>query len=106
MYRTSPVDMPYCTRENRSVPTNDWGSIMSTVETILADAAQLPAEQRLDLIEALWETLPESDRPPLSDEWRAEITRRSAEYDAGKASTIAWEDIKRDARSRLDRGDR
>jgi len=41
--------------------------------------------------------LPEDVLPPLSDEWIAEIRRRSAEYDAGCAYTVSWEQIKTEA---------
>ncbi len=52
---------------------------MLTYETLLADAAQLPVADRIQLIDAIWETLPDDSMPPLSDEWIAEIgdARRS-----------------------------
>ncbi len=56
---------------------------MSDYDMLLADAAQLPVDARIQLIDALWDTLPEDAVPPLSNEWLAEIKRRSAEYDAG-----------------------
>ena len=39
--------------------------------------------------------------PPLSDEWIAEINRRSAEYDAGLVQPVPWEQIRADALRRL-----
>src|SRR4029077_3410131 len=56
---------------------------MSDYDTLLSDASQLPLDARIQLIEALWDTVPEDALPPLSDEWLAEINQRSAEYDAG-----------------------
>ena len=53
---------------------------MSTLESLLADAAQLPVADRLELIDAIWDTLPDEALPPLSDEWMTEIGRRSAEF--------------------------
>jgi putative addiction module component (TIGR02574 family) len=53
------------------------------------------------LIDAIWETLPASDLPALSPEWTAEIQRRSAEFDAGLAQPIAWEEIRREALRRV-----
>ena len=70
---------------------------MSTYEALLADAAHLPVADRLQLIDALWDTLPAESVPPLSVEWISEIQRRSAEYDAGSAETVAWEQVKADA---------
>ena len=49
---------------------------MSTLESLLADAAQLPVADRLELIDAIWDTLPDEALPPLSDEWMTEIGRR------------------------------
>jgi putative addiction module component (TIGR02574 family) len=46
------------------------------------------------LIEALWDTVPDDAMRPLSDEWLAEIHRRSAEYDAGTVQPIPWEEIR------------
>ena len=64
---------------------------MSAIDALLADAAQLPIAERLELIDALWNTLPDEALPPLSDEWAAELLRRSAELAAGTAKTIPWE---------------
>jgi len=55
---------------------------MSDYETLLADASRLPVADRIQLIEALWDSVPEDSLPPLTDAWIAEIQRRSAEYDA------------------------
>jgi putative addiction module component (TIGR02574 family) len=70
---------------------------MSDYDTLLSDASQLPLDVRIQLIEALWDTVPEDALPPLSDEWLAEINRRSAEYDSGSAQPIPWEQIRADA---------
>ena len=56
---------------------------MPTYETLLADASLLPIEDHIQLIDAIWESLPEHSLPALSDEWVAEIQKRSAEYVAG-----------------------
>ncbi len=67
---------------------------------VLAAAASLPEAERRELIELLLQGLEEplegeteGEAPVLSEAWRREITRRSAEYDAGQAETVAWEDI-------------
>jgi len=74
---------------------------MSTIDALLADAAQLPIAERLELIDALWNTLPDEALPPLSDEWAAELLRRSAELAAGTAKTIPWEVVQSEAVARL-----
>jgi putative addiction module component (TIGR02574 family) len=78
---------------------------MPDFNSLLSDASQLPPEVRIELIDALWETLPEDSAPALSDEWRAEINRRSAEYDAGQAQPVPWEQVRADANRRLNGGE-
>lgn len=74
---------------------------MSNYETLLADASRLPVTDRIELIEALWNTVPADSLPPLTDEWLTEIRRRSAEYDSGSAQTVPWEQIRADALRRV-----
>jgi putative addiction module component (TIGR02574 family) len=76
---------------------------MPNFASLLAEAAQLPVAERIHLIEALWDTVPEESLPPLSDEWLAEIEKRSAEYDSGSVVTVPWEEIRADALRRLAR---
>lgn len=70
---------------------------MPDYETVLADARRLALVERIQLIEALWDTVPADSLPPLTDEWITEIQRRSAEYDSGLAQTVPWEQIRADA---------
>ena len=70
---------------------------MRDYQSLLASASQLPVAERIQLIEALWDTVPDDDLPPLSDEWLVEIKKRSAEYDSGAVQTVPWEEIRADA---------
>lgn len=70
---------------------------MPDYETVLADARRLPQVERVQLIEALWDTLPADSLPPLTEQWLAEIQRRSAEYDSGLVDTFPWEQVRADA---------
>jgi putative addiction module component (TIGR02574 family) len=70
---------------------------MPDFESLLSDASQLPLGQRIQLIEALWDTVPDDALPPIRSEWKSEIDRRSAEYDAGLAQPIPWEQVRADA---------
>jgi putative addiction module component (TIGR02574 family) len=74
---------------------------MSDYETLLADASRLPVADRIQLIEALWDSVPEDSLPPLTDAWIAEIQRRSAEYDAGLVQTVPWEQVRAEALHRV-----
>ncbi len=70
---------------------------MSEYVSVLADASRLPVGDRIQLIEALWDTVPLEAVPGLSEDWRLEINRRSAEFDAGLVATVPWEQIRADA---------
>jgi putative addiction module component (TIGR02574 family) len=70
---------------------------MADFDTVLADASRLPVLDRIQLIEAIWDTVPAGALPPLSEEWTAEIQRRSAQYDAGSVQAVPWEQIRADA---------
>lgn len=70
---------------------------MSDYADVLTVASQLPINDRLRLIEDLWISVPAESLPPLSDEWQAEIQRRSAELDAGLVKGIPWEQIRAEA---------
>lgn len=74
---------------------------MPTYESLLADVIRLPVAVRLQLIDEIWDTLPDDSLPPLSDEWIAEIQKRSAEYDTGLAETVSWEQVKAEALRRV-----
>jgi putative addiction module component (TIGR02574 family) len=59
---------------------------MSTVETLEAEALQLPASERARLIERLIAGL-DSD-PAIEEAWAAEVERRHAEIDNGAVSLL------------------
>ncbi|MGH8480807.1 MAG: addiction module protein [Gammaproteobacteria bacterium] len=59
---------------------------MSTVETLEAEALQLPASERARLIERLIAGL-DSD-PAIEEAWAAEVERRHAETDNGAVSLL------------------
>ena len=71
---------------------------MATFDDVLATAQNLPASDRVRLIDALWESMEPSDWPAPSDEWIAEAQRRSAEYDAGNMSASPWPEVRQRAR--------
>jgi putative addiction module component (TIGR02574 family) len=74
---------------------------MPDYASLLADASQLSLDARVRLIEALWDTVPDDAMPLLSDDWLAEIHRRSAEYDAGIVQPIPWGQIRAESLNRL-----
>ena len=71
---------------------------MATYQDVLTAARTLSGEEKARLADALWEEVDREDSPPLSDEWMAEIQRRSDELDAGRAATTPWPEVKAWAR--------
>ena len=71
---------------------------MTTFDRILRAAQNLPAPDRLRLIDALWERVPPEEWPAPSDEWVGEAQRRSAEHDAGRMPASAWPEVRQRAR--------
>ncbi len=68
---------------------------MSNFETVLAAASRLPVVDRLRLIDQLAASVPDDQPPSLSQEWLAEIARRSSEIDAGSVATETWEGVRK-----------
>ena len=71
---------------------------MATFDDVLDAAQDLPAPDRIRLIDAIWESMEPEEWPAPSDEWIVEAQRRSAEYDAGSMSASPWPDVRQRAR--------
>ena len=73
-----------------------------SLETLGID--RMTIEERLELVEAIWDSIAHSaDRPPLSDARRAELDRRLADHLANPADVVPWEEVKAAALSRMKR---
>ena len=71
---------------------------MTSLNEILNAAQALPESDRARLLDALWDSVsPECWLAP-SDEWLAEINRRSAAYDAGDMQSASWDEVRERAR--------
>jgi putative addiction module component (TIGR02574 family) len=66
--------------------------------TVVKDFSQLlelPASERLQLVEAIWDSLVEvPEAVPVSDELREELDRRLAAYYADPSSARPWDEIR------------
>ena len=61
----------------------------------LSHLLELPPAERLQLVEAIWDSLVEvPDAVPISDELRDELDRRLAAYYADSSSARPWDEIK------------
>ncbi len=77
---------------------------MSDFDSILSAAKKLPNEDRVRLIDALWDSVPPDQETPFSDDWLREIESRLAELDSGTACTIPWSEIRDAALARVGHG--
>jgi putative addiction module component (TIGR02574 family) len=59
--------------------------------------------ERIALAQALWDSIADQPRPPLSEAKRAELARRAAEDDARPDDVVPWEKAKADILARLGR---
>jgi putative addiction module component (TIGR02574 family) len=78
---------------------------VSSYDSVLSAATQLPEQDRLRLIDALWETVPPEVEAPLSSEWLAEIERRMDDLGKGRGKTVSWSDVRGAAMGRLRHGE-
>lgn len=61
----------------------------------LAELLELPTDQRLQLVEAIWDSLVEvPEAVPLGDDVREELDRRLAAYYDDPSSARPWREIR------------
>lgn len=72
---------------------------MSNVSEILEAAITLPARDRVQLINAIWNTIEPADWVSPSPEWIAVAQQRSQLVDAGVMTVSPWEEVKARARA-------
>jgi putative addiction module component (TIGR02574 family) len=61
----------------------------------LSELLELPPDQRLQLVEAIWDSLVEvPDAVPITDDLREELDRRLAAYYDDPSSARPWREIK------------
>jgi putative addiction module component (TIGR02574 family) len=80
---------------------NEEREIMPTMSKPALNVNQLTPEERLELIEELWESLRvQEDRVPLTNAQRAELDRRLDDLETSGDLGIPWEEVIRQIRSR------
>lgn len=63
---------------------------------LLAQAMKLPIAQRIELVEAIWDSIAEDagvDVVPLPDWQREELERRLADFEANPQAGCSWEEL-------------
>lgn len=71
------------------------------IRATLAEIATLPVEERLSLVEAIWDSIEaDVESLPLSPAHRAELERRLAAHAATPDAVVPWEEVKSQALAR------
>ncbi|WP_405226789.1 addiction module protein [Lentisalinibacter sediminis] len=71
--------------------------------TPLIDIEKLDTDERLELIEELWESLcANPEAIPVSEEQKKELDRRLARMEADEAAGISWETVRERIQGRLE----
>jgi putative addiction module component (TIGR02574 family) len=74
------------------------------VPATLAEIASLSVNERLCLVEAIWETIvAEPGQPELTDAQKRELERRLAAHAASPQDVVSWEQAKASALTRIGR---
>lgn len=74
------------------------------LQTVLAAVETWPAEERIRLVQEVWDRLAnQGHEPGLSDALRAEVDRKLAAHAADPAAAIPWEQVEAEALARLRR---
>jgi putative addiction module component (TIGR02574 family) len=75
--------------------------IMGTTERLLAEALQLPPEERERLADAIWDSLPAEFRSgEFTEEEKAELDKRLAAVKENPSAGYSWEEVKARHRKR------
>ncbi len=66
---------------------------------LIENALALPAEERLEIIAALWDSI-DGAHTPLTPAQAAELDRRLASFEADKADVMTWEEFEAELEER------
>jgi putative addiction module component (TIGR02574 family) len=67
----------------------------ASLKKLVDTALDLPEDDRVQLIDALIDSVSPEEAVSLDEAWLKEIERRSAEVDAGLVKPVPWEDVKK-----------
>ncbi len=77
---------------------------MADLNSVLHEARQLSHDDRLRLIDALWDLVPPDANIPLHEDWVPELERRVAAIKDGTETTVPWEVVRAEALARIGHG--
>ena len=68
---------------------------MLNPQSMLTDALQLSPQDRIELVEAIWDSLAEvPDAVELTNEQRAELIARLEDHRKNPSATIPWNEVR------------
>jgi putative addiction module component (TIGR02574 family) len=65
-----------------------------TAEQLIIDAASLPVSDRLRVVEAIWDSLPENANPSPSPEVQFELDRRMDKYRQNPSTGMTLDELR------------
>jgi putative addiction module component (TIGR02574 family) len=74
-------------------------AILYGMSDLIPELTRLSPRQRLDLIEALWESLDDKD-VPVTEAQRAELDRRIAGFEQDREQSVSWDQLSDELRPR------
>jgi putative addiction module component (TIGR02574 family) len=77
---------------------------MPDFNSVLNDARQLSYDDKLRLIDALWDLNSPDANIPLHEDWEPELERRVAAIKDGTEKAIPWETVRAEALARISHG--
>jgi putative addiction module component (TIGR02574 family) len=63
-------------------------------QELWAELMELTPDERIELVEDLWDSIGPQDMPPLTPEQKQELDLRYAEHLRDPTSASTWEDVK------------
>ena len=63
-------------------------------ESLLKALLELPPAERIELAEALWDSIGPEEMPPLTEEQKQELARRLAEHERDPSTAVPWEEVR------------
>ena len=62
---------------------------------------RLGMEDRLALIDQLWDSIASAGGPPLTEAQRLELDRRLADHEANPDDVVSWDEVRRSISERI-----
>ena len=72
-----------------------YDQVMADKQNVIAEALRLSEPERLEVAEAVYQSLEGPPDPDAAQAWSAEIERRVQDIDAGRVRLVPWSEARR-----------